>query len=544
MKRAFPRTDRELCPREKRDTTAITGLLFWPRYDFPQGKPLDKSHIKTKRTAEDVRALLMDHPDTRLVISGHLRGIDGAGSSLDLPEFQKALTPPGAKQLSTLPSTPTIASIFRTTIRFELGSDREAIEYIAPDYGIPERKPHRIRGRVTLDEEGKTSQVNGPAFIFANIFGISGMRIICEEISPMAVAGGMESSNVLNVALIAGASMLSGADLSLADIFSLAVKLENDEFNGLTGGQGHLCCMMGGAYRHVWLSGIKDERGRSYNPYGAFSMQLLSDDDLKVVEEHIALVQAGIAYEGGKPQVSRTAALINRMWTDLLRDKDALGSPLLREKLELAGVFAEALKKKDFQAATAAIIRYVEIRDALCRRWINLAVDAHERKVRSSDGMKLPPHAYRYAEIFDETHPRFNEFQTIRAFYDKDPAALRATSFYTLSPISELVQEAKAAGIAVMPLGAGGPGANLIALSSKGRNHLETFLHARGIRLLTEDAARSVIRGTGTLKGYLPFQAGKEPLTIRGFSELGLQLPEGPRSCVYDEATGRFTALL
>ncbi len=528
------------CEKSPAASALVSGLLFRPRYTFTQGQPLDPGIIKPQRTAEEVRTMLGAHREVELTITGHLRGVDGAGSSLDLPEFQKALTRPGAKKLSDLPSTPTIASEFTTTIRFELGSDPEVIEYVAPDYGITAQKPHRIRGKVSLDRYGKTSQLNGPAFVFRNIFGLSGIRITCEAISPMALAGGMESSNVFNVALLAAASMLSGAGLSLADIFSLAVKLENDEFGGLTGGQGHLCCMVGCAYRHVWLSGLKDAAGRMGNPYSAFSIKLFSDSALDSLADHLALVQAGKSYEDGRPLIFRRASFINAMWTDLLRDRDRIGLPLLYEKLELAERFARALQKGDFETTVAAINRYVEIRDALCRRWINLALDAREGRTDSDDGSELPPYAAEYALVFDESNTRYNDSGTIRDFYRRDKDRLRKTSFYTLSPIAELVGKAKDAGIAVMPLGAGGPGANLIAISSEGRKHLEGFLESQDLHRLTEDKARAIIRGTGTLKGYIPFHAGKEPLTINGFGQLGLKLPEAPENCLYNQETGQF----
>ncbi len=521
-------------------TTTVSGLLFWPKYSFTQGVPLEIPHFQQQRSAREVQALLSVHPEIELSISGHLRGMDGAGSSLDLPEFQKSLTRPGAKKLSELPSTPTIASAFKTTIRFELSSDPEVIEYVAPDYGITRDNPHRVKGYVTLDERGNTSQVNGPAFIFQNIFGLAGIKITCDEISPLALAGGMESSNVFNVSLIAAASMLSGANLSMADIFSLAVKLENDEFNGLTGGQGHLCCMVGGAYRHVWLSGLKYPEGNISNPYGAFSIQFLSDQELDFLEEHLALVQAGKSYEGGRPRVCRTASLINWMWTDLLRDQDRIGLPLHQEKLGLVERFTLALQKRDLQRAVAALIRYVEIRDALCIRWINLALDAYERKTVSYDGCALPSYASEYAKVFDEDNPRYSGCDVIREQFVKDKDSLRKVSFYTFGPISELVKEAKGVGIAIMPLGAGGPGANLIALSEKGRAHLEAFLQTKNYPPLTEERARSVIRGTGLLKGYMPFMAGKDPLSIQGFSKLGLKLPVSPECFLYNQETGEF----
>ncbi len=521
----------------------VSGLLFWPEHKFIQGKPLEAGVLKTKRSAAEVRTLLAAHREVELSISGHLRGVDGAGSSLDLPEFQRALTQPGARRLADLPSTPTIASAFRTTIRFALNPDPEVIAYIAPDYGITADKPHRIRGNVHLDDQGKTSQTNAPAFVFNNIFGLAGISITCEEISPLALAGGMESSNVFNVALLAAASMLSGADLSLADIFSLAVKLENDEFNGSTGGQGHLCCLLGGAYRHIWLSGLKDSAGRMDNPYGAFSIKLLRDNELQVLEEHLALVQAGKTYQDGKPQVGRTASLINGMWLDLLRDRDPLGLSWHREKLGLTERFTRALPERDFKKAVGTLNRYVEIRDALCLRWLNLALDAHAGKTKAYDGGDLPAYAARYAQsVFEDSNPRYHDCEAIRDCYRRDGEALRKISFYTLSPISELVKEAKEAGIAIMPLGAGGPGANLIALSDRGRDHLVTFFKTKSIPLLTEEQARFVIRGTGALKGFMPFQAGKEPLSIKGFPLLGLRLPQGPAPYLYNQETGEFTA--
>lgn len=106
----------------------------------------------------------------------------------------------------------------------------------------------------------KNGQKDAPAYIFKEIFGLNGIKITCESISPMASAGGMESSNAFIVALITMASILSGADLTYADIFNLAVKLENDELNGVTGGQGHLSSMLGGAYHNIWLSGLRVER--------------------------------------------------------------------------------------------------------------------------------------------------------------------------------------------------------------------------------------------------------------------------------------------
>ena len=249
-------------------TTAprVRGKWFLPRHDFKQGRPLDISWIRPRLRFDHARARkAIGDADGELAIIAHLRGVDGCGSSLDLPEFQRRLTKAGAKRVVDIPSTPTIASDFTVKIRFALAQDEEAIVYEAPDYFPGEYSVSRVAFEPHADAAKRSTgmmmlrnlQKDAPAYIFRDLFGLSGMKITCEAISPMALAGGMESSNAFNVALIAAASMLSGADLNLAEIFNLAVKIENDELNGLTGGQGHLSSMLGGAYQHMWLSGLK-----------------------------------------------------------------------------------------------------------------------------------------------------------------------------------------------------------------------------------------------------------------------------------------------
>ena len=251
---------------EQSRSSTVNGKWFLPRHDFRQGEPLDVSWIKSRlKMGSTIARTLIGEAKSELEIVAHLRGVDGCGSSLDLPEFQLRLTKDGAKQIADIPSTPTIASAFTVQIRFGLSDDPNAIVYVAPDYFPGEYAvaevavvPHadeakRARGMMML---GKL-QKDAPAYVFKNIFGLSGIKITCEAISPMALAGGMESSNAFNVALIAAASMLSGANLNFAEIFNLAVKIENDELNGLTGGQGHLSSILGGAYQHMWLSGLK-----------------------------------------------------------------------------------------------------------------------------------------------------------------------------------------------------------------------------------------------------------------------------------------------
>ncbi len=518
----------KIVPADEKDLPKIyssensRGYHFRPKYNFIQGSPLDMSMIKTKRDARTVIELLKKAKGegVALSVTGHLRGLDGPGSTLDAPAFQMGLTKNGIKDLAELPLTPTIASIFDATIRFELANDENAIEYIALDHGISGDHPYKVVVNNTWSIQN--GQKDAAAFIFGKVFGLRGIRIVCEKIPSMALAGGMESSNVLNVSLIAAASMLSGADLSMADIFSLAVKLENDEFGGLTGGQGHLCCMLGGAYKHIWLSGVKDHDGNLVNPYSALSEPLLPSDGFRSIENHMMLVQAGKEYKDGGAVVYRTASLINNMWTDLLKDGDKVSAPLFREMMTLANQYVRALQTKDYETVVKTIDRYVDIRNLLCKRWMALMLDAHGKK-------DVPEYAKKYTEKVFGTYSDNKDYAFIKKMYEEYGDSLRSVSLYELGPISELVMAAREKGIAIMPLGAGGPGANLIAVSPKGAESLKSFLESHGLSELTEDKARETISGSGILKGYMPFKVGVESLRINGFNTMaGVSEPQLP----------------
>jgi len=242
----------------------VEGLTFLPHKQIMEH--LRQALQTHGRNSSQVREILKKAKEQGidLVIRMPLRGLDGPGSSLDLPEFQLKLTEEGTIVLSALPSTPTIASDFYVEVKFEyLENDPDSIVYVAPDYKITAENPYKITGDVQIhgttiakwaekflpkswqkrirqkiaawpgwlkrifgrDLNGHTpyGQKDAPAYIFSNLFGIRGVKITLGQMPAMALAGGMEVSNAFNVALMSAASMLSGADLSLADIFALAV---------------------------------------------------------------------------------------------------------------------------------------------------------------------------------------------------------------------------------------------------------------------------------------------------------------------------------
>lgn len=506
------------------DIRYVKGELRIPTYKFEMGETLSAkviSEIQFSRKYSNPDALkILANGDNH--IYGHLRGIDGPGSSLDLPVFQKLLTTQGG-DISDIASTPTIASEFGVKIRFEKADDPEIIEYIAEDYGVSKI----VRGKVELNEYGQTDMGNFPAFVFSNIFGLKGVRIICEQISPMAQAGGMESSNVFTTAILVAANMLTGANLTEADIFSLAVKLENDEFDGGTGGQGHLCCLTGGAYQHVWTSGLLNDEGGQ-----------------EALCEHTLLVQAGKEYKNGNAAVNRTASLTNNIWTLLLEDSDEIGYALHAKKPRLTAEFTKALQDKDFETATAIVKEYVEIRNKLIERWFGLVLAY--AALRNGESVDLNDRERELAEKYwklvfvEEDNKYYKGFALVRELYEKHNKDLVNVKLYALGA-EELLEKALEKGIAIMPLGGGGPGANMFALSAHGAEYIKKFFRDNDINEKSDDEVRAIMNGTGELKCFLPFRIGVEPLEVIGFGNR--KKPKKGIAMHYDQQTGVFVTL-
>lgn len=523
----------------------IRGKLYWPVLPIEQGKPTDPEIIRTKvkRSLSEMHEILKKVG--RIGVRGHYRGVDGGGSSLDLPLFQEKLTYRDST-MENMPSTVTIASELSGTIWIEKADRDDIIEYIAPDYGLPEGKHdiiYKDKG-IEFDSLGrlKRGQRDGAAYIFS-LFGIWGVRIYFDKVHPLALAGGMESSNVANTAFLALAVALSGADISQADIFSLAVKLENFEFLGNTGGQGQLCCLNGGVYQNIWLSGVIDDSNNRPNPYAAFTVPLLTEDRYKEIEDHLMLVQAGIEYKDGKKVINRTAALNNFMWTDLLLSKDEVGYPLHQEKLELTNRYSKGISDGNYKEVVEVLNRYVDIRDNLCTRWCSLVLDAKE-------GKKVPEYANDFAaKVFDEKNADYKLYSVVREMIDQG-VDLRKVSLYDYGLLIDLINNGRKNKIAIFPAGAGGPGAIAFAVSEEGVQSMKKFFEANGYNKVDEVEANKIINGSGILKGYMEFKVGRDPLTFitkdnkkltkSELENMGLKYPEPALNGYIDENSGIF----
>ena len=488
----------------------IQGHLFDPTGAILAREGLTKAAVQTSeaKPIEEVRTLLKRAQDQRisLEIEAPLRLLDGPGTQLDLFDYEKALTPVGAKKLRELPSSLTVTGEYSVTFRFEPSDNENAVEYVAPDLGIHDA----VVGKVNLTPDGKLPRgyEDGPAYIFSNMFNLRGVRITLVHSPLIAAGGGMETSDIFLDVLFSAASMLSSSDWSQAKILSERVKFGNELVGRFSGGQASLAIMTGGVSRHIWLAGLKDQDGNLINPYSGFSFPILQPDDYPFVEAHMMHLLPGRE----KEKVDR--GLMTVMWVDLIRDKDPVAAPLFRELITNADEYMNALAQKDMATVVKVMNRHVDIRDALHQQWLSLAMLPPE---------KQPEYARKYTALL-QTHP------LLKALHEKYGVDIIQISPYS-DYAKEVIQAGRKEGISITPLGQGGPGSTLIAVSSK-PNILESFFKRQDYGKFDEHSIE--------LRGYAPLKISNRPIQFRGFKELGLREPAPPTETIYDESVGKF----
>jgi len=489
----------------------LVGLLLDPEGALARkcGLPTPAMPARRQRDIREIDAILRRAKENRwpLEITAHLRGVDGPGSSQDLLRFQvKLTTSPRFTWMFEMPATTAIASEFSTRIRVEAADpgDEDKIVYIAPDYF---RGPHKrtIRDPEELrNRHGLVSMKDLPAYSLAHYFGITrGIKVTCDPLSPLPKEGGMESSNAFSASVYAIGSMLAGADWSWAKIIKHAVYDENtlygDKEPGITGGQGHASSCLGGANTLIWCSGlgsegIKDDEGYIYrnDSYGIFAVPLLISRSSRFYQR-LFLCQPGKDFApGGKPVKGRLASDTNFEWTE--EWKDEIGQKLHFQKRDLHYIWKRAAEEGDDRAAAYALNQYSRIRLALNERY--------KEWYRATTGCE----ASGGVGYMDEySAPLFDKIQKV--------------------------------GGGFMPAGAGGIGSVCIVYLPETVDAARCF-REWGIEVFDSEKAAQVKQAGGTLKGYLPFQPGDEPMTLSsGWEKIGAHLPAAPSLVAVNQAT-------
>lgn len=294
---------------------------------------------------------------------------DGPGSSQDLPQFAAMgnrfpLRSPDWDDpawswsrgcLRTLGACIDGAPIVFRALPAE---NPDAYEYYAPDF-------HSSPVVLTGDVPGR------PEYFVHNIlqqFGLAGVRIEADPMPSIYRGTGLGGSNLAHAAALIFASTLSGADLSLGQIYVAGTQLENqfgvtcDEHGhisygvSMTGGQEALAALQGGFCDNVHVP-------LTHGPFAVVSRPLAETQDYARFAEHMTLVNVGVRRGAGV-----TSSQVNTVW--MQQWLSAEGTALHRQKAELAYLAAEALRAQDWTAYVQSVAAYRKLREQLCPAYI------------------------------------------------------------------------------------------------------------------------------------------------------------------------------
>ncbi len=519
------------------DNKVIEGYLFKSKLRFPKRQAENLSQytvserraqllakikriIKEKAPKDpiDYRAKLRDNENgkRKFEVSGYLRGIDGPGAVTDLLPVQLAIRAEDVKSFDDLPRTPTVTGKYESKLTVEALSTEEKDKII---FDPGDGTSNESIGPTARDRE--TGIINDRSrnianFILRDIFGISGLKVTASPTASFALAAGKESTtNTLG--LIALGSILTGANLSMADILNLSVKIENEFLGTSTGGQGYLSMVLGGAYEHIWYS--NDD-----GTWVAVSRPIMSNDQLRALEENTLLFQAG--FTSTERGTLRYSLVTNNMWSDVARfgtndDKDNF-----IKMRDISRDYVQALQKGDYKTVVTKEIEYVRIRDKILKIWLKAAYDGY----RESNGYGT---SGVLTSLQDEIRKRlstlpagspYGKIMESLSSGTTEADFLNKHAYYLSEKVRELFDEAAKLGIAIVPLGAGGEGANLKVICAAGKGAAQKFLEGKEYKKILDVDADSPSFNKGVVRGFMDFKTKAEPLAFNGFKEAGFDI--------------------
>jgi len=501
--------------------TKVVGRLFKsrPQFSFMDAKkphePMSDEKYQNLVKARNSKMVenapkvlaLAKNKEIQVGVDGALRLVDAnLGTSLDLPQSQMQFMDWQKKNLNIDPrgfgeitSTGFLPAKLRQFFAVSPASDPEAIEYVSPRGSFSIKEGDIPNFRDTKDKrffQGKMKTADGKEIeitrfvasvyhIFHDIFGLKGVRIDMQKLSLIAEMGGLESSNGFIVAVVGLGSILSGANLTESEIVNLAIKLENYEAEGLTGGQGHYAFLLGLPSELIWLSNMNDGQ------YDALAVPLMSKEAQREFAKKTMMFQAGVTYKGGKKMNERTAGEINRFWMFLAELGHPKAMNLHVEKIWLKKKSIEAIVRGDMEAFCKYLDRWVDIRNQLVRIGLEEATkgyDAYNANSQTFDNefKKASPFAHELAKRvflnddaptqFPEVHrfmvqgkivPKGSYFNGQVLTQDKQVTGLEylknPNAYLYVSDVAwPIVQRLRTFGLHTMGLGAGGDGANML----------------------------------------------------------------------------------
>ena len=170
------------------------------------------------------------------------------------------------------------------------------------------------------------------------------------------------------VALLA--NYLTGSKIQAEHLIQIASLMEQDLGISITGTQEQSNVVFGGVVDYLWTP----LRG-----YGSsVRTTLLQPADYNELESRIALYFTE----------ERSSTDVNTIWCEKLQTEE--GYKLHRKKCGLAYEFRGALRQKNWEAATASIKRYQELRTLLCPAYMSAGCWEIEEACREYRGVSFP----------------------------------------------------------------------------------------------------------------------------------------------------------
>jgi len=287
--------------------------------------------------------------------------IDGPGSSLDLREFQQALwfMPPtkddfdaGAQWTRGLPRTVGVTIDTGTRIH-AIPMDDDSIGIRSLEYGT--EVTARVGDVIPVKEHWLLKVLD--------LFGLSGVMFVLENLHAGTQSAGLGGSATATTGVCILANELAGRPFSNVQLISLSSRLEQDFGVSITGTQEQSNVIYGGVADYVWYPwGIP---GSGESGYGSsLRYELISPSDYPELEQRMAI------FHSGHPRPSTD---VNTVWRQMLTTPH--GYHLHAQKPELAYLFRESLRLRNWEQALHAIERYRQLRTELCPAYMEGCVE-------------------------------------------------------------------------------------------------------------------------------------------------------------------------
>lgn len=291
-------------------------------------------------------------------VTGYHR-IDGPGSSLSLPDFQRTFwtLAPIPANLTEDPSWGWSQGLPRTigwTINtgtkvtaYPFTAGRLAIE--SQDYQQYSHIEAKV-GEIPLLKRNWLLKI-------METFGLSGVLFRFENIDKRTRSGGLGGSATVSTTSAILANYLTGCPMSSQQVVAIASTWENDLGVSLTGTQEQWNVIWGGVADYVWFPWGHMKGGMGFGD--SLVRNLLSKELYGELESRSLLVFSGH---------ERASKNVNRVWLSRLKTKS--GYRLHKKKLDLAYTYAEAIRLQDWELVSYTIKAYCDIRTQLCPEYL------------------------------------------------------------------------------------------------------------------------------------------------------------------------------